>query len=145
MDHTNWAKKIAPRKPKKDAYGNENSWKQAKYPSSKNYGQLSSSNINNNDDYDNKDEHVGTGSSMVAAASNTNVSSTTVKVKDIFTAPVRTAGNAHYLANKKVVLTGIFPELGGGTGLELGKAKMKALIESFGGQGKSFEINTSNE
>ena len=38
------------------------------------------------------------------------------------------------LRGKTVVLTGIFPELGGGAGLELGKARARALVESFGGR-----------
>ena len=38
------------------------------------------------------------------------------------------------LAGKTFVLTGVFPEVGGGKGLELGKARMKACIESFGGR-----------
>lgn len=38
------------------------------------------------------------------------------------------------LAGKTVVLTGIFPEVGGGTGLKLGRAKVKAMVESFGGR-----------
>jgi len=33
-----------------------------------------------------------------------------------------------------VVLTGIFPEVGGGTGLQLGSARVAAMIESFGGK-----------
>jgi len=35
---------------------------------------------------------------------------------------------------QRFVLTGLFPELGGGGGLNLGKDKMKALIENFGGR-----------
>jgi len=35
---------------------------------------------------------------------------------------------------KTLVLTGTFPEAGGGAGLELGKAKVKACVESFGGR-----------
>jgi len=38
------------------------------------------------------------------------------------------------LAGKTVVLTGVFPELGGGGGLDLGKARARALVESFGGR-----------
>ena len=38
------------------------------------------------------------------------------------------------LRGKTVVLTGIFPELGGGAGLDLGKARARALVESFGGR-----------
>ena len=39
---------------------------------------------------------------------------------------------ANCLAGKNVVLTGVFPQLGGGQGLDLGKAR--AMIESFGGR-----------
>ncbi len=35
---------------------------------------------------------------------------------------------------KTFVLTGIFPEAGGGAGLNLGKDRVKAMIESFGGR-----------
>ena len=38
------------------------------------------------------------------------------------------------LAAKTIVLTGIFPELGGGAGLELGKGRCRAMIEAFGGR-----------
>mmetsp|Transcript_2524 Transcript_2524/g.5431 ORF Transcript_2524/g.5431 Transcript_2524/m.5431 type:complete len:849 (+) Transcript_2524:32-2578(+) len=38
------------------------------------------------------------------------------------------------LAGKKFVLTGIFPEVGGGSGLDLGKERTKQMIESFGGR-----------
>lgn len=38
------------------------------------------------------------------------------------------------LAGKKFVLTGIFPEVGGGSGLDLGKERAKQMIESFGGR-----------
>ena len=38
------------------------------------------------------------------------------------------------LAGKTIVLTGTFPELGGGSGLSLGKGKAKTMIKSFGGR-----------
>jgi hypothetical protein len=38
------------------------------------------------------------------------------------------------LAGKTFVLTGLFPEAGGGSGLSLGKPKVKKLIQSFGGR-----------
>jgi len=38
------------------------------------------------------------------------------------------------LLRKQFCLTGVFPELGGGSGLQLGKDKMKELIKSFGGK-----------
>lgn len=37
------------------------------------------------------------------------------------------------LKGKKFVLTGVFPTLGGGDGLTLGKDKLKGIITSFGG------------
>ena len=40
---------------------------------------------------------------------------------------------AGVLNGKRFVLTGIFPEVGGGTGLTLGKDRTKDMIESFGG------------
>ena len=55
------------------------------------------------------------------------------------------------LLGKTVVLTGLFPELGGGYGLDLGKAKARALIESFGGRvtsaisGKTDVLLTGSE
>jgi hypothetical protein len=38
------------------------------------------------------------------------------------------------LAGQTVVLTGTFPELGGGAGLNLGKDRAKAMVEAFGGK-----------
>jgi hypothetical protein len=38
------------------------------------------------------------------------------------------------LKGKTIVMTGIFPEIGGGDGLSLGKARARAMIESFGGR-----------
>lgn len=48
--------------------------------------------------------------------------------------PGRDGAIASCLGGKTFVLTGVFPEIGGGTGLNLGKDKMKALISSFGGK-----------
>lgn len=38
------------------------------------------------------------------------------------------------LAGKTFVITGIFPEVGGGAGFKLGKDRVKKMIESFGGK-----------
>lgn len=38
------------------------------------------------------------------------------------------------LKAKTFVLTGVFPEVGGGQGLNLGKEKVAAMITSFGGR-----------
>jgi hypothetical protein len=48
--------------------------------------------------------------------------------------PGKDGAIAGALAGKTVVLTGIFPEAGGGSGLKLGCAKVKSMIESFGGR-----------
>ncbi|KAJ3067507.1 hypothetical protein HDU98_009279 [Podochytrium sp. JEL0797] len=37
-----------------------------------------------------------------------------------------------YLQGMIIVLTGIFPEIGGGTGLNLGKERLKEMLQSFG-------------
>ena len=41
-------------------------------------------------------------------------------------------GKPHSLAGKTIVMTGIFPEVGGGTGLSIGKDKVTAMLQSFG-------------
>lgn len=53
-----------------------------------------------------------------------------------FVAPVPGRGRAKpdTLAGETVVLTGVFPELGGGTGLNLGKARAKSMVQAFGGR-----------
>ena len=38
------------------------------------------------------------------------------------------------LAGKRVALTGIFPEVGGGSGLSFGKDRVKAIVAAFGGR-----------
>lgn len=40
----------------------------------------------------------------------------------------------HRLKEKRFVVTGVFPELGGGFGLNLGRDRLKAMIESFDGK-----------
>jgi hypothetical protein len=42
------------------------------------------------------------------------------------------ASDANSLQGKTFVLTGTFPEVGGGAGLTLGKGKVKRMIQSFG-------------
>ncbi|KAK3268662.1 hypothetical protein CYMTET_22847 [Cymbomonas tetramitiformis] len=48
--------------------------------------------------------------------------------------PGRGGAVANSLVDETFVLTGIFPELGGGAGLELGKERARAMIERFGGR-----------
>ena len=68
--------------------------------------------------------------SMVPISSSTTVT----KAKQRYEPPVPGKNNAleNALSGKTVVMTGIFPELGGGAGLSLGKDKMKAILVSFG-------------
>lgn len=70
------------------------------------------------------------GGSQLAAAS-----TELVEAKRQFTIPVPGKGAPpNSLSGKTFVLTGTFPEIGGGTGLELGKARTKKMIQSFGGR-----------
>jgi hypothetical protein len=66
----------------------------------------------------------------------TKSSTALAKTKQAFVVPVpgRNGCLANVLQDKRVVLTGTFPELGGGGGLSLGKGRAKALVESFGGR-----------
>ena len=68
-----------------------------------------------------------------AAQSTTIVKKTTVKEHFIIPRPGINGAIANVLDQKRFVLTGIFPEVGGGTGLNLGKDRVKAMMESFGG------------
>lgn len=54
------------------------------------------------------------------------------------------ASPADVFRDKTFVLTGIFPEIGGGKGLSLGKAKTKAMIVSFGGRVTSAVSGKTN-
>ena len=74
-----------------------------------------------------------------AASSNANASTAVVphtgkKQKFVPPRPGVNGAVANVLDGKRFVMTGVFPELGGGAGLNLGKDRMKALIESFGGE-----------
>ena len=56
--------------------------------------------------------------------------------REVFVAPApgRNGVQANALAGKRVVLTGTFPEVGGGRGLNLGKDKVKKMVENLGGR-----------
>jgi hypothetical protein len=56
--------------------------------------------------------------------------------REKFVVPVPGSGTSvdGVLAGKTVVLTGLFPEVGGGVGLNLGKDRVKRMVESFGGK-----------
>jgi len=74
-------------------------------------------------------------SSRATRADIATTSTELATVKRQFTVPVpgRDAP-AGCLSGQTFVLTGVFPEIGGGTGLELGKARVKKMVESFGGR-----------
>ena len=74
-----------------------------------------------------------------AASSNANASTAVVphtgkKQKFVPPRPGVNGAVANVLDGKRFVMTGVFPELGGGAGLNLGKDRLKSLIESFGGE-----------
>lgn len=52
----------------------------------------------------------------------------------IIPVPGKRGAKRHALDGKRVVLTGVFPEVGGGAGLRRGKDRVKAMVESFGGR-----------
>ena len=56
------------------------------------------------------------------------------KKKFVMPRPGVGKARAGCLSGKTCVLTGLFPEVGGGSGLSLGKDKTKAMVESFGGR-----------
>jgi BRCT domain type II-containing protein len=78
-------------------------------------------------------------SNAIVPAISTNNESTDVvphvakKVKFTIPKPGVNGGVAGVLNGKRFVLTGVFPEVGGGTGLSLGKDRVTSMIESFGG------------
>lgn len=53
--------------------------------------------------------------------------------KPTFVVPKVTKKNRHKLKGQTFVSTGIFPELGGGAGINIGKERLRKMIESFGG------------
>ena len=54
--------------------------------------------------------------------------------KFILPRPGLNGAQAGAFRGQTFVMTGIFPEVGGGAGLELGKGRVKGMIESFGGR-----------
>ncbi|KAL7541643.1 hypothetical protein ACHAXR_011088 [Thalassiosira sp. AJA248-18] len=79
---------------------------------------------------------------MVARANSNGTSNTSSavvphtgkKAKFTIPRPGVNGGVAGALDDKRFVLTGVFPELGGGAGLSLGKDRTTSMIESFGGR-----------
>ena len=72
-----------------------------------------------------------------AAASSTAIvahSGKNKKAKFTIPRPGVNGAVANVLEGKKFVLTGTFPEIGGGAGLSLGKERTKSIIEDFGGK-----------
>lgn len=68
------------------------------------------------------------------APSTVVVSHTGKKGKFVIPRPGVNGAVAGVLNKKAFVLTGVFPEVGGGSGLVLGKDRTKEMIESFGGR-----------
>ena len=81
---------------------------------------------------------MSTSSAMVPATarSSTSTALSTGGAKARFTIPRPGVNGAisGIFNGKKFVLTGVFPEVGGGSGLNLGKDRMTQIIESFGGK-----------
>lgn len=70
-----------------------------------------------------------------AEVATTSTELVTLPLKRQFSIPMPGSdGPAGSLSGQTFVLTGVFPEIGGGAGLELGKARTRKMIESFGGK-----------
>jgi hypothetical protein len=79
------------------------------------------------------------GTSDSKAASTSNSASTSIvvaaKAKQQFVIPLPGKGAPKdSLAGQTFVITGTFPEVGGGTGFQVGKERVKKMITSFGGK-----------
>ncbi len=111
MDSSNWAAYRAPKAKPIDLIKDENN--NAKSSSSTNSG------INGS----------ASSSDIVKAAGTALVQA---KQRYIPPTPGVNGAEVNALAGKTIVMTGVFPEVGGGTGLSLGKDKMKAILTSFG-------------
>ena len=123
------------------------------------------SNNNNNNNNNSGSSSSSSSSSMMmmmtgssSSSSNTNTTTTTTTTVQGSTAIV-SSKKKRYIIPKPgkngaltaksqngttFVMTGIFPELGGGGGLNLGKGKLKALIVSFGGRVTSSVSGKTN-
>ena len=66
-----------------------------------------------------------------------NTSTEIAEVLPIFVVPKITEKNKKKLKGLQFVCMGTFPELGGGRGKNVGKDKLRDMIESFGGIYKS--------
>eukprot|EP00941_MAST-03F_sp_MAST-3F-sp1_P004364 g4364.t1 len=66
-------------------------------------------------------------------------SSTVAPRKQVFVTPIPGENGFHVnaLAGKTIVITGTFPEMGGGAGLKVGIQKCRKLLESFGAKVRS--------
>ena len=128
MDKSNWAAK---RKPSKTSVAKNASNRKRYHKSTGDGGSSSSAGSRNSN-------------SSSEAVAEQQTSGVLVKQgyhapRQYFVAPVpgKNGAVANSLQGKTFVLTGTFPELGGGAGLSLGKAKLKHLITSFGGAVRS--------
>lgn len=89
----------------------------------------------NNDDVE---EVFPTGTTLSSSSSHgpqssAIVSSSSGAPKFVIPRPGLNGAVAGAFEGKRFVLTGVFPEVGGGTGLTLGKDRVRGMIESFGG------------
>lgn len=120
MDRSNWA---APRNVKKDNVKAEAA--SSSSSSSSSYSSSSSS-----------AQTSGLSTSVAISYERETGTALAPKTKGAFVMPVPGVNGAvaDCLAGKTIVMTGVFPEIGGGAGLNLGKDRLKAMIERFGGR-----------
>jgi hypothetical protein len=85
-------------------------------------------------DDDEVQEVIASGISSYKAPSSALVSSSSAAPKFVMPRPGFNGAQAGAFVNQTFVLTGVFPEVGGGAGLNLGKDRVRDMIESFGGR-----------
>ena len=128
MNKENWARETKPK--------NIDSTKSEASRPSTNYGQSSS--------YSSGVPSSTQVTSLVSVPVRANNAITVAPSRFIVPVPGRDGAVPNTLQGKTIVLTGTFPELGGGEGLNLGKDRCKKMCESFGGKVTSAVSGKTN-
>ena len=139
MDKSNWARKTSSRKPTAKMNNSESVPSSTKHASESvpSFAKHSTSeSVPSSSIFVDMTTEANTQSTSIINFQSTSSSSMTVSRAggQFQLRPGLNGAQPNALAGKTFVLTGIFPEVGGGAGLNLGKEKMKAIIEQFGGR-----------
>lgn len=129
MNKENWARETKPK--------NVDPAKSTAAPSSSSYGKPSS--------YSSSAPSSSHVTSLVSVPASISSNAMTVApTRFVVPVPGRDGAIPNILQGKTIVLTGTFPELGGGEGLNLGKDRCKQMCEAFGGKVTSAVSGKTN-